>query len=106
MEGYSDAKTPEFDTEEALEDFKNCESFEAVDIAYLAVSKDMQKRGIGSVIIEKIVEMALARNENCYFLTVDALNLPHYSAVEFYKRFDFQWMYPPNTDTITMFKTI
>ena len=58
--------------------------------------------------MNKIFEMANS-NVEASFLTVDALFLKekNYSAVDFYKKFGFQTMYPPtSSNTIRMFTTL
>lgn len=105
---WLDAAKPEFNTQEELEDFLECNKFDVVDIAYLAVSEKYQRRGYGSKIMSIIFDLARKKNPKGIFITVDALNLPkeNYSAAPFYEKFGFQRMQPPTIDTIRMFCTI
>jgi ribosomal protein S18 acetylase RimI-like enzyme len=64
----------------------------AFEIAYLAVRKDMQRKGIGKACIREIVKMA---RENEYkIVTVSALSITSssekYEAVSFYRRCGFR----------------
>lgn len=66
-------------------------SYEAVEIAYLAVSKDRQRQHIGCYIIERIMERVACDEiyNNCVFVTVRALKEENYTAVPFYKKCGF-----------------
>ena len=83
--------------------------YPSMDIAYLAVSKDCRGKGIGSTIMDYIIE--LARNQTlagCQFLTVEALAIAEYSAVGFYYSCGFApaEVKKPYKDTIRMFYTL
>lgn len=108
LNGWLDAAKPEFQTEEELINFLECKSFEVVDIAYLAIDQNSQRRGYGSEIMSLIFDLARIKRPNGIFMTVDALNLPkdNYSAAPFYEHFGFQRMQPPTIDTIRMFCTV
>lgn len=80
--------------------------YPAIDIAYLAVSKNHRGKGIGRVLIDEICNSA--RNQNyagCQFICVDALSLPDYEAISFYSKCGFAQNECPNpgSDTIRMF---
>jgi len=107
VNGFSDSPLPSFSTEEEKKDFFNVISFPVVDIAYLAVRKDMQRKGIGTAILNKIFEMS--KTQGVYsFVTVDALYLKgRYRADTFYERKGFQRLYPPTSEnTIRMYTAI
>ncbi|MBR6192091.1 MAG: GNAT family N-acetyltransferase [Prevotella sp.] len=108
MEGWAEAAKPEFQTEEELKAFLECRLFDVVDIAYLAVDKNYQRKGYGSEIMSIIFDLARIKKTDGIFMTVDALHLPNrkYSAVSFYERFGFQRILPPTIDTIRMFCTV
>lgn len=106
--GYSRADAPSFKTEKEFEEFMSQPRFKVVDIAYLAVPKKLQGRGIGTAIMNKIFDMAVSMNPDGLFITVDALHLRDgsHSAVEFYEIFNFQRILPPHGDTIRMYCTV
>lgn len=89
--------------------FLNKPHYPALDIAYLAVRKDMQYKGIGKLIIEAIHQRAQQQDfAGCQFLTVEALKMDGYSAVNFYEKCGFSpCEYPnPNKDTLRMYRTL
>lgn len=106
--GYSRADAPSFKTEKEFEEFMSQPRFNVVDIAYLAVPKKFQGRGIGKAIMNKIFEIAESMNPDGLFMTVDALHLRDgsHSAVTFYEQFNFQRILPPHGDTIRMYCTV
>lgn len=64
--------------------------FEAVEITYLAISKEWQRQHIGSFVVEHIMDK-IAHDENVHsdFVTVRALKHDDYSAVPFYQKCGF-----------------
>lgn len=106
--GYSRADAPSFKTDKEFEEFMSQPRFKVVDIAYLAVPKKLQRRDIGTIIMNHIFDMAKSMNPDGLFITVDALHLHDgsYSAVGFYENFNFQRIIPPHEDTIRMYCTV
>lgn len=82
---------PNLDAEYS-EIFQRQTSYPAVNIGHLAVRKDMQSRGIGSIIIDFVrMTFHIYRISGCQFITVDALNNP--KTMRFYQDkvgFEFQ----------------
>lgn len=105
MQGYSAAEAPKFMSDKKKDDFEKKERFYAVDISYLAVEKGMQRKGIGSLIIEIISDIAIQKRPESIFITVDAIQMAEYSAVAFYRKHKFQELLPPQTNVLRMFKT-
>lgn len=108
QEGLSFAGTPdiEYDYQDT---FYSKQRYPALDIAYLAVNKNFRNHGLGSTIIEMIVDKAIQQNlAGCQFLTVEALKTKEYSAVGFYTKCGFapNELPNPNKDTLRMFKTL
>ena len=65
-------------------------SFPAVEIAYLAVDERFQSKGIGSFILEEIMDyVAYQPDKNYDFVTVRAYNREEYSAIPFYQKCGF-----------------
>ena len=108
MQGMLDAAKPEFQTKEELRDFLERKVFDVVDIAYLAIHKDYQHKGVGSEVMSIIFDIARIKMPESVFITVDALYLKDrgYNTAPFYEKFGFQRMYPVFGDTIRMFSTI
>lgn len=81
---------------------------DALDIAYLAVNKDFQRQGIGTAIINKILEISEQKNPNGVYVSVDALYLPeeNYWASPFYEKLGFISIDPPKFDTIKMYRKV
>lgn len=81
---------------------------DALDIAYLAVSKDYQRQGIGTAIINKILEISEQKNPDGVYVSVDALYLPvdNYWASPFYEKLGFISIDPPKFDTIKMYRKV
>lgn len=106
--GISSAGSP--DLQYDYEDTFYCKQrYPALDIAYLAVSKDVQRVGLGAAIIEMIVEKAKNQNlAGCQFLSVEALATRDYSAVAFYEKCGFapNELPNPNKDTLRMYKIL
>ena len=61
--------------------------YPTLEIDYLAVRKDLRKKGYGSLVIEELSKTA--RNRNCYFMTVSAYHSKDYSAIPFYEKQGF-----------------
>ena len=66
-------------------------SFDALEIEYLAVRRDLRETGIGETIIQWIDEKARTEHSHCKFLSVNALVDPDYgyTAVPFYEKCHF-----------------
>lgn len=65
-------------------------SFPSVEITYLAVDVNYQRKGIGSFIIEELVRFVASREDSrSDFLTVRAYNRKDYSAIPFYSKCGF-----------------
>lgn len=81
---------------------------DALDIAYLAVNKDFQRQGIGTAIINKIIELSEQKNPEGVYISVDALYLPeeNYWASPFYEKLGFISIDPPRYDTIKMYRKV
>ena len=78
---------PHFDEEH----FWIQEKYAAIEIDYLVVAEEKQRKGIGSFIIASIEEYA--RNDklsSTLFLTVEALNSKEQNAIEFYNKCGFR----------------
>lgn len=70
--------------------FETKETYPSVEIDYLAISKDYQRKNLGIFLINKIAERAITDVFSAtMFLTVEAIDTPEYSAVPFYKKCDF-----------------
>lgn len=83
--------------------------YPALEITYLAVDEHYNRKGIGRIIVDAIVEKAQVQDlAGCQFLTVEAWHTNRYSAVGFYERCGFSpCAYPdPNKDTLRMFRTL
>lgn len=61
--------------------------YPTLEIDYLAVREDLRCKGFGREIIEKLTRQA--REEDSYFLTVDAYHDRDYSAIGFYEKQGF-----------------
>ena len=60
--------------------------YPALEISYLAVSKQYQRKGIGRDIVKLIVDKAKNQNfAGCQFITVEAYCTKKYSAIGFYQ---------------------
>ena len=103
--------SPAFKSDDHRSVFNGQMRYPAIDIAYLAVSKDCQHRHLGKAIIREIIKRVKAQAlAGCQFLTVDAYHTNEYSAVGFYSKCGFlradleigQW----SPDTIRMYYTI
>lgn len=106
--GFSSTGTPyvSFDYEDT---FYSKRRYPALDIAYLAVRKEYRRQRIGESIINSIKQMARQqRLAGCQFLSVEAYNIPGYSAVPFYDKCGFapNELPNPNKDTLRMFYTL
>ena len=108
MSGISSAEQPLL-TNNYKEVFLNKSRYPALEIAYLTVSVDQHKKGIGRSIVESIVEKAQEQKlAGCQFITVEALSSDLYNAVGFYSRCGFApcEMPNPNKGTLRMFRTL
>lgn len=64
--------------------------YPALEITYLAVAEQFQRKGIGYAIFDAIVTKARTQNlAGCQFITVNALHAKEYSAVGFYYKCGF-----------------
>lgn len=108
LAGFSSTGTPDvnFDYEDV---FYSKRRYPALDIAYLAVRKEYRRQRIGESIVNSIKQMARQqRLAGCQFLSVEAYNVPGYSAVQFYDKCGFapNELPNPNKDTLRMFYTL
>lgn len=106
--GVSSTGTPDvtFDYEET---FYSKKRYPALDIAYFAVRKEYRYQHIGLRLISAIKDMAKRQTVGgCQFLSVEAYNVPEYSAVPFYDKCGFapNELPNPNKDTLRMFCTL
>lgn len=106
--GISSTGTPDlsFDYEDT---FYNKMRYPALDIAYFAVRKEYRNQHIGQRIISAIKDMARSQKVGgCQFLSVEAYNIPGYTAVPFYEKCGFapNELPNPNKDTLRMFFTL
>lgn len=88
--------------------FLDSNSFDALEVAYLAVSQDHQHQGIGEYIINELCLKAKSDNPNCEFLTVEAYKTNDYSAIGFYLKCAFKPRELPNPafDVLKMSRVI
>lgn len=96
-------------TEDYKEDFKLKLHHPALEITFLAVSKDFQKRGIGKTLIEEIAKKAIEQDfAGCEFLTVEALCTKEYNAVNFYNKCHFAAYEPfkQGINTVRMYRIL
>lgn len=84
-------------------------SYHALEIAYLAVSKDARRKGIGKACIREIIKIAKSSSVPYTMLTVDALSITYpkrerYEAVSFYRKCHFSQveLQAPDKDTVRM----
>jgi GNAT superfamily N-acetyltransferase len=82
--------------------------FDAIELAYLAVSKDYKKRGIGEFVISEIENKIRIEDKSCQFLTVEAYKTPTYSAIGFYEKCHFtpSELPIPTRNTLKMYKVL
>lgn len=104
QQGWADTSTPEI-SEDYMETFWSKVRYPAIEIAYLAVSKDYRGKNLGRSLIDSIANMARTQDlAGCQFLTVDALATKEYSAVGFYSKCKFARAEPvPVRDTLRMY---
>lgn len=82
--------SPSFFSAEHRERFRQQLRYPAMDIAYLAVRKEYQRRKYGTNIIREIINHIKEQDlGGCQFITVDAYDTVKYSAVRFYERCEF-----------------
>ena len=108
ISGVSNAGIPQL-TDNYKDVFLNKSHYPALEIAYLAVAKNLRYKGLGRIIIESIVQKAQEQElAGCQFLTVEALNTNEYSAVGFYNKCNFSAceLPDPNKGTLRMFRTL
>lgn len=79
----------------AIEDerkFWDKEKYPAIEMDYFAVCQEKRESGLGTYLINEIAQMVV-RDElsPTMFLTVEALDTKEYSAVEFYRKCDFEF---------------
>jgi len=76
----------------------------SLEIYFLAVNVEFQRKGIGSVIIDTITDFVEKKYKEIRFISLDALN----SAVEFYVKNEFNRaeLPIPNNPTIRMYKVL
>lgn len=74
------------------EKFWEKERFPAIEIDYLAVRKDKRNANLGTLIINAISERAATDELSAtIFLTVEAYDTKEYSAIDFYKKCNFEF---------------
>lgn len=68
---------------------RHLKSYPAIKIGRLGVTKTIQKSGLGKMIVNSIIELAISANENCAckIITVDA----YAQSLQFYERLDFKF---------------
>lgn len=106
--GISNTEKPDIDID-YNDIFYSKRRYPALDIAYLAVRKDLRGQGIGESLIQVIAEKAINQDfAGCQFISVEALKTQPYNAVGFYDRCGFapNELPNPNKDTLRMFKTL
>lgn len=87
--------------------FKSVQSHPAIEISYLAVRQDCQKKKLGTLIIDHIIEEAISQTlAGCQFVTVSAYDTPKYSAVEFYEKCGFAKTSGGGKDSVRMFRPL
>lgn len=70
--------------------FDTKDTYPSIEIDYLAVSKNWRNKGIGHFILNEIALKAIEDDLSAtMFLTVEAIETKDYSAVGFYKKFNF-----------------
>ena len=79
-----------------------------IEIFKIGVKKEYQRKGVGTKLIQKLIEIAKEKNISKIFLEVKASNL---SAYNFYKKLGFKEMYRrknyySNEEAIIMLKEI
>lgn len=105
--GWSETSTPQ-PTEAYFDTFWAKVHYPALEIAYLAVSKEYQNKHIGTQILEEIENMARKQQfAGCQFLTVGSYHSREYSAVSFYSKNHFAKTTPvPIHDTLRMYHNL
>lgn len=105
--GWSDTSTPQ-PSDAYFDTFWSKVHYPALEIAYLAVAKDYQKKHIGTQILEAIEQMARRQNfAGCQFLTVGAYHSSEYSAIPFYSKNHFAKATPvPIHDALRMYHNL
>lgn len=106
--GISSTGTPDvtFDYEDI---FYSKRRYPALDIAYFAIREEYRNQHIGTRLIKAIKDMARRQEVGgCQFLSVEAYNVPGYTAVPFYDKCGFapNELPNPNKDTLRMFYTL
>lgn len=103
--GYSTAEAPNLTDEEREAFISSSRPLPAIKIAYLAIRQDRQGKGIGTMIMNSILNKVAKSYPECNFVTVEALCMNGYSAVSFYHKFRFQQI-TQNTVGVRMYRTI
>lgn len=106
--GVSSTGIPSVNSDYA-DTFYSKQRYPALDIAYFAVRESYRNQHIGTRIITAIKDMAKRQKVGgCQFLSVEAYNVPGYSAVPFYDKCGFapNELPNPNKDTLRMFYTL
>lgn len=89
-DGFAETELPQIFGSPYGETFLSKLHYPALEITYLAVREDRQHMGIGEACVDVIINMANEQTmAGCIFLTVDALIIPEYSAVGFYRKCHF-----------------
>ena len=77
------------------DDFMYMNSHPALEISFLAVSKNYQRQNIGRAIVGEIRKLAMSQQiGGCQFLTVIPLVSKDYSSLGFYERIGFKQVKP------------
>jgi GNAT superfamily N-acetyltransferase len=105
--GMSDTDRPRVDEATRI-DFEEKSVYPALEIAYLAVDEQFQRKHLGKAIIEEIVRHAKEQTlGGCLFLTVQAYHTKDYSAQTFYQKCRFAKLSAtPKGDVWPMYKTL
>ena len=83
--------------------------YKTMEIEYLAVSKNLQRQGIGTECIAQIMRIAQEMQDtDLFFLTADAFKTGEYSAVPFYRKcgFDALDIVAPGRRVLPMYKPL
>lgn len=87
--------------------FKEKQSYPALEISYIAVSKDFQRKDIGTRIVDEVFQMVRERAiAGCQFVTVMAYDKVRYSAKGFYQKLGFNEIGRGSADTIRMYRPV
>lgn len=92
-----------------IDTFMHKQHYPAVDISFLAVDERFQRKGIGTKIVEDIVQYVRDNSfYGCQFIVVDALVTKDYDAVTFYSKNKFTVCEDkkPNKDCVRMYRPL